>query len=303
MTSAVSSLCRLALATGALALAGGAALAAPALDLYYERALMSAADARCRLFEPQLGAALASAQAQARGAALRAGATEDAIAQTKKVAVARAGSVACASADLTVAAGRVRAAFQSFSRLQRMTYAGELAPWKAVRVASANAVTWRLSQGAIMGRDKAVLGLAASGRLAPGLAVAGGFSDGSWPYSARLVLRDPARSPRAQIGRIAIDPKAKVPLAQRLPPRAGVRVIMPEARTLADPALAPTGIKAAILFRFPVAAADLIEALDPREAVAVEFLFADRDRDQVRTAYFEVGDFSAGRAFLRVPAR
>ena len=40
--------------------------------------------------------------------------------------------------------------------------------------------------------------------------------------------------------------------------------------------------------------------LDPREAVAVEFLFSG---DRVRTAYVEVGDFAAGRAFLQVAAR
>jgi hypothetical protein len=38
--------------------------------------------------------------------------------------------------------------------------------------------------------------------------------------------------------------------------------------------------------------------LDPREAVRVDFIFAGRDGDSVRTAYIEVGDFAAGRAFL-----
>jgi len=39
----------------------------------YERALMQRADARCRLFSPDIAAALAAAAAQARGAALRGG--------------------------------------------------------------------------------------------------------------------------------------------------------------------------------------------------------------------------------------
>ena len=67
--------------TGAAALAlllalacGRAALAAaPAAQAYYERTVMSAADARCRLFTPDLAAALESARDQARSAALRSG--------------------------------------------------------------------------------------------------------------------------------------------------------------------------------------------------------------------------------------
>jgi len=50
----------------------GAARAQPA-DLFYERTVMSAADSRCGLFTPEVSAALASAAAQARGAAIRAG--------------------------------------------------------------------------------------------------------------------------------------------------------------------------------------------------------------------------------------
>ena len=43
-------------------------------DAYYERTVMSVADARCRLFTPEIASALSAARAQARGAALRAGA-------------------------------------------------------------------------------------------------------------------------------------------------------------------------------------------------------------------------------------
>ena len=53
-------------------------------------------------------------------------------------------------------------------------------------------------------------------------------------------------------------------------------------------------------FRFPASAAQAISALDPREAVAVDFLFQD---DRVRRIYVEVGDFAAGRAFLQVASR
>src|SRR4029079_12152326 len=47
------------------------------VDTFYERAVMTAADERCRLFTPQVASALAAGRAQARGAALRAGVSAD----------------------------------------------------------------------------------------------------------------------------------------------------------------------------------------------------------------------------------
>jgi hypothetical protein len=47
-------------------------------------------------------------------------------------------------------------------------------------------------------------------------------------------------------------------------------------------------------------AADAMAALDPREAVVVEFVFTGRNGDVVRRAHVEVGDFAAGRAFLNI---
>ncbi|MEI7932421.1 MAG: hypothetical protein WCI21_05125, partial [Alphaproteobacteria bacterium] len=82
---------------------------AGATDSYYERALMSAANARCRLFEPNLAAALAMTEAQARGAALRSGIEEDELDQVAERARAKAGAQACNSADLATAAEKVKA--------------------------------------------------------------------------------------------------------------------------------------------------------------------------------------------------
>ena len=55
------------------------ARAGGASDLFYERSLMSAAGARCKLFDSGTAAALAASGRQARGAALRAGADPDAL--------------------------------------------------------------------------------------------------------------------------------------------------------------------------------------------------------------------------------
>ena len=123
-----------------LAAAGGL-LAAPgvstagAADLFYERTVMTAADARCGLFEPQIAAALAAGQAQARGAAIRAGAGKDTLARIERRARTKAAAADCRSGDLQLAADRVRDAFAGYSQLARMTYPGEMAECRAERAA------------------------------------------------------------------------------------------------------------------------------------------------------------------------
>jgi hypothetical protein len=263
-------------------LAPQAAAAAGALDLYYERALMSAADARCNLFEPPVSAALEASAAQARGAALRGGVSEAALAQVKGRAGAKAASVPCASPDLTVAAGRVKSAFDGWSRTARMTFPGQAAAWRADRTAYRSAA-WRLVQTGEGGASFGVAG--AVDRTA--LTAVASFPEGDRPYAARLVFRDAARAPRAWLG----APEARV-----LPPRDASRVVLAAATAPADGALAGKDVRA-LAFRFPDGAGEALAGLDPRERFAVEFLLPG---DRVKTAVFEVGDFAAGRAFLKL---
>jgi hypothetical protein len=270
--------------------------------LVYERAVMVAADARCRLFTPELGAALAAAEAQARGAALRAGASEAVVGQTEQRAWAKVSTVPCNSRDIAVAADRVRSAFQGYSRLDRMSYPGEIAGWQAVRGTPRQVSIWRLSQTDRFGGGVATLGLA--GRDGPAsLIVVASFPDGAQPYTARLVLRDQGLAPEPFLNMLQADARGGLPLASRLPPRSATQSVLPEARDTADKALLPAGARSGVAFRFPRSAAEAIAALDPRESVAVEFAFPSAGRDSVRTAYFEVGDFAAGRAFLPAPQR
>jgi hypothetical protein len=266
------------------------------MQLYYERSLMVAADQRCNLFSPALKAALASAQAQARGAALRGGSDEAALLRTHANAQGKARATACNSPDITVASARVRKAFDGYSRLQRMTFAGEKADWRAHRIVSPDAVSWRLTQKLSAGRDRVLFGLGGQGPGQQVMATAS-FADGSWPYAARLVIRDITRTPLPQPHRL----KAGSPLAGRAPPRAGARIVMAEGRSLADVRLLPQGAKSGVLFRFPSTTADMLQGLDPRETVALEFVFDGRSSDPVRTVHVEVGDFAAGQAFLKVP--
>jgi hypothetical protein len=284
-------------AIAALSVAPGFAQAAPA-DLFYERTVMTAAQERCGLFAPEVAAALASAAAQARGAALRAGTANSSLRQIEANAQAKANSVPCASPDISLAAGRVKVAFAGFARMDRLTYPGDIANWQADRGIGRGA-RWKLAQDVAFGRDRMAFGLA--GVSNPGALVAvARFADGAEPYAARLLLRDDARSSGAYLNRWTTGSTADLPLTRRLPPPSALKSFAAAARSPATPDLLPKDAGPGWTFRFPDAAAHELAALDPREAIAVEFLFPG---DVVRRAYVEVGDFAAGRAFLQLAQR
>jgi hypothetical protein len=275
--------------------APGLAWAQTPADLYYERAVMAAADARCGLFAPDISAALAAGAAQARGAALRAGAPADTLKALEREAGAKAAQTACRSPDIATAAARVKAAFSGYARVTRLTYAGDVAAWQADRNLGKTA-RWRLAQETSFGPDRLTFGLAGADSADALVAVAR-FADDAEPYAARLLLRDAQRAPQPYLDRWGGGSTAGLPLARRLPPPVALKAYAAQARATAGADLLPKG--AGWTFRFPPAAAAELAALDPREAVAVEFLFPN---DQVRRAYVEVGDFAAGRAFLRMAA-
>jgi len=295
---------RLGLALVAMALAAApAARAAGASDLFYERTVMVAANSRCGLFAPPVASALAAAQAQARGAALRSGWDAAALRGLETRARSRADGADCASRDIAIAAGRVRSAFAGYAQLTRMTYPGDVASWTADRTAARGAAAWGLTQDVRFGWDRTVFGLAGRGQRRHLMAVAH-FADGASPYSARLVLRDAGRTSGPYLDRVRADAKVRTPLARRVPPAGAAITFAAEARSAAGDDLRPRGMQQGVAFRFPAAAANAMAGLDPREAVAVEFVFAGHGgADEVRTAYVEVGDFAAGRAFLSIAQR
>ena len=272
---------------------------AAAVDAYYERSVMTAADQRCHLFTAGLGAALNASQAQARGAAMRSGVTSGQLDNVQARAANVAGSAACNSADITTAANRVRQAFDGYSKLQTMLYRGDVSSWWANRAAYST-MTWRLSQVEPFGWNQLIFGYA--GRNSDvGLIAVASFADGAKPYSARLVLRDVARAPEPFLNVIKASSDGRIPLSARMPPAFATRTFFPQARGDADKGLLPGGASAGIAFRFPNEAADVLARLDPRESVAIEYLFTSGE--PVRRAYVEVGDFAAGRAFLAAGQR
>jgi len=268
---------------------------ASSLDLFYERAVMTAADARCGLFEPPVASALASARAQARGAALRAGFSKDILRNTEARAAAKASSVPCASRDIAVAADRVRKAFDGYARLIRMDFPGDVAGWKADRSSSVSAARWRLNQDLRQGGDRMVFGLAGREGANALMAVAR-FSTDAAPYAARLVMRDDSLTSGPYLNGTG----RRLDLARRISPSGAQIGFAAEARSVAGRDLLPKDMAGGWAFRFPAAAARALAELDPREAVAVDFFFPG---DQTRRIYVEVGDFAAGRAFLQVASR
>ena len=290
-------------ALAGLSMAMGALAATPGSEAYYERALMQAADARCHLFSPALGSALAAAAAQARGAALRAGATNKGLAARALQAQAKQAGLACNAKDLNVAAGRVRGAFDGYSKLIRLSFPGDDADWHADRTLPMHTPIWRLSQRAAGAGAPLVFGLAGDNAHPAQLLAVGDFGSGETPYSAQLMVRDVARAPEPYLQAVSVAAWARLPLAERAPPRAGVLVFAAEARAPADKLLLPKGSTSAVAFRFPATAARALAGLDPREAVTLEFLLQDRTGVRTRKAYVEVGDFAAGQAFLAAGPR
>jgi hypothetical protein len=278
------SLRRVVVLTLAMAAVGTAAQAGPRA-LFYERSLVAAADARCGLFDAATGSALASAAAQARGAALRAGDSPADIAAAAHRARTRAAATPCGSPELATVAGRVRHAFQGWSRTARMTFHGERAGWAADRTAFARP-TWRLVQSSAYRDAPIAFGQVGGPGMEPGLAAVVSFPGRPRPYAARIVMRDPARAQRPWIVSASLAP---------LPPASVQRSIFSTSRSLAPATLLADGRRSGLLWRFPAATAEAIAALDPRETFTVEFLFHD---DSVARASFEAGDFVAAQAFL-----
>lgn len=256
-----------------VALAATPAVAGPA-EVYFERSLIGAADARCNLFEPLTRRALAAGAAQARGAALTAGAGERALEAARVRAETRAGALSCDDPELALVAERVRSAFEAWARTPRIEFPAERATWRAARTAY-RSQSWRVRQDA----GEATLGFAGAGA---GHTLALTIPDED-VVSARIVVRDPARAGTPWLAR---------PGMAETPPASASRVFMSGRGRAAPETLSPEGGR---LFRFSTAAADAIAALDPRERFAVELVAAD---GATRVVTFGAGDFAAARAFL-----
>lgn len=263
-----------------LAALPGAVSASPA-QTFYERSFVMAAGARCNLFDARLTAALNAATLQARGAALRAGASDIDLAATRARAHARAHATPCGSADLNVVRGRVEAGFAGWRRTRSMTFPGQRGDWSADRAAYSR-TTWRLMQATSTGASPVRFGVAGGIEQPDVLTAVVSWYGRPRPTGARIVLRDPT---------IAARPW----LSGTTPPAPQTRVIWAAANQAAPSGLLAVGRADGQAWTFPAAAAQALAGLDPREVFAVEFVFRD---GSVARSQFEAGDFPAARAFV-----
>src|SRR5436190_2623811 len=206
----------LGLAVGAMVVFAPLSAFAGVVDVFYERAVMTAADERCRLFSPPVAAALAPRRVQARGPALRSGVSPESLDATEARARAAATATPCNSPDIALAAGRVRAAFEPYSRQLKEVYPGEMAGWTAERYPASKTPIWALAQPVSFGADRMIFGLAGQNGHNALLAVVD-FADGAQPYTARLIVRDPARARQPYLDRRQADARGRRPLSARTP--------------------------------------------------------------------------------------
>ena len=255
-----------------------------------------AADDRCRLFTPNLAAALKAATFQARGAAIRAGAEDldmDAEAARAKDAADR---VACNDPDLAVVQTRIASAYSAWAGLRRMEFPGERGLWKTNRTTFPT-VGWRMDQTVQTGGASVTFGLIAEGAGQDTVAAVVAFPGKSRPYAARIVMRDAERLYRPWLG----EASGQKPSGQSLdlPPRVGRKTLFAAQGLEAASDLLAEGRKQGDLWVFPASAIADLAALDPREPFVVEFVFND---ESVARARFELGDMAAARAFVGMGA-
>ena len=250
---------------------------------YAERSIMRIANQRCRLFDANVTQALFMAEAQARNATLRAGGDNARMREIAGIAHQKAASLACNDPVLTSEATRVRSAFSAYARMLRMTFPGSAAAWKADRTVLASRVDtgrWALTTSAVhMDADTHFGVVVIGGRLS--LFATPPASGGS-PATARLVMRDTDLADRPYLSG-----------ALTSPPRSVSKVFL-----AAERRSSPDGQEG---FRFSDAAAEALAALDPREAIVVEFVYTSSQGERVTRALYEVGDFAPAYGFLKLP--
>jgi|TARA_R100000149_G_scaffold61794_2_gene31385 hypothetical protein len=265
----------------ALLTAAGPVLAGGSVP-FYERSFVLAAHERCGLFSDELGAALTVSTRQARSAALRAGTETAEVNATARRAQARAAEVACNDPELAMVADRVEMAFDGWRRIPSLSFPGLEQPWLADRRAYSQE-TWALSQTSQTGASPVRFGQTS---VEGEMKVVVSFVGAPRPYAARVVMRDTGVMARPWLGR-----------AGALPPAPSRRAVMAMSQAPATRMLLAADRRAGEVWSFPASLGTQLERLDPREGFWVEFLFRD---GSVARAAFEVGDISAGRAFLQM---
>jgi hypothetical protein len=241
---------------------------------YGERVAMRALDQRCNLFSAGPRRALGGFTAQARGAALRAGASLSHLNLIARQASAAVASKPCTDKAITEEAARVIAAHKGWRAQMTATYPGTVRTWQVDRTGMDS---WRAVQETNGGIRA---GFVVSGNA---LAFAVETPDTN-AAGARLFLRDADRlgDPRAgsrlvvplRVGTRSYVAGIRVPADSRarigLPPRAGTKLVFTQETTRA------------------------VLIADPRDSFEVEITSRT---GQITRVIVEVGDIVAAFAF------
>jgi len=266
---------------------------------------------RCHLLTGPATTALKAGFVEARNAALRAGRGMAALATVLDAARTAAAATACDAPQVVTEMNHAQDALRTYQVQMRLDLPGSRGQWSGVRT-DQDKVQWRLVQYQNTAQADFAFGL--YGTLAQNaLSVTAHFADGSKPYAARLLVRNPDVWPTG-----VIDP-APPGLSPQRPTGFG------DVSTVSFPAYDETPVSAVIRpavkvnfagfalggryvgaqapvdaqrFDFPKAAVMAMAKLDPREDVVIEF---DGDTGPVY-ARFEVGDFIPGMAYLSLPS-
>ncbi|KAF0171558.1 MAG: hypothetical protein FD124_3014 [Alphaproteobacteria bacterium] len=266
----------------------GPAAAAGMDQIFAERKALLAADMRCDLFTPPLRQALEASTFQARTTLLRSGWTAARADDLGRRAAAEVSSRSCRDPVLIRAASDARAGFAGWTRLMSMRFNGGERAWLARRAPDPQGFYIRQDVPAPPGtnRGAAIFGVRRDGQ-GGSLVLLLPLREGELaPASARISYRDTARAPRSALdtpGRTARGMTAAVASP------ATARVTLARTRAM------ETGEHGArsVAFVFPDAVLAQIQALDPREAVAIMI-----DARAPVTLLIEVGDLAAAHAFL-----
>lgn len=260
---------------------------------YLERAAISAADKSCNLFTDGERIALMSGLTQARGALLRASYDADEIDRLGREVGLHARTLGCAHPEVVSVAALVRDAYRQFQKTNYLAYPGGLSMWEASRSPHDQ---WALKQtdhatGAVLGLRRGETRTETPGGARLAFALSG---SGAAPASAQLVLRDPQLLSKPWTGALTAKRRALTPPPASMARHDWAAAYKLETDNLGDPIH---------VFYFSDAVLKRLEALDPREAIAVELAPAARQKGGApQVIAFEVGDFLAARYFTQIPA-
>jgi hypothetical protein len=239
-----------------------------------ERAAMLVLDQRCNLLTSGPRRALGGFTAQARGAALRAGAAPSHLNLIAAQATAAVATKSCTDPAVRAEADRVIAAHKGWRSQMNAEYRGTVRQW---RVDRSGLDSWRAVQE--------TGGTIRAGFIGNGTTLAFAVETPDMnAASARLFLRDATRlGPPGIVQRLAVPLRAGTTIhvaAQRRPANTRVRIATPP--------------RAGTMLVFPNATTRAVLTADPRDSFEIEITSRT---GQITRTIVEVGDIVAAFAF------